>query len=144
MEKTSKIERVIADTGIVYALADKKDAWHERAVRFVEDFQGRLVLPSTTIPEICYLLNSCLGAKAELIFVNALINRELAVEHITHGDLIRSAELLQAHKDLNIGMVDASVAAIAERLNITHILTADRRLFSVIKPKHCKTFTLLP
>lgn len=144
MEKTSKIEQVVVDTGVVYALADKKDAWHERAAGFIENFKGRLILPSTTLPEICYLLNSCLGSKAELIFINALINRELMVEHITHGDFIRCAELLRTHDDLNIGMVDASVVAIAERLKISHILTTDRRHFSVIKPKHCKAFVLLP
>lgn len=32
----------------------------------------------------------------------------------------------------------------AERLNIERILTLDRRDFSIIKPKHCAAFEILP
>lgn len=42
------------------------------------------------------------------------------------------------------GFVDASIVAISERLGIPKILTADRRHFSAIQPKHCVAFTLLP
>lgn len=34
--------------------------------------------------------------------------------------------------------------AIAERLNITRILTLDRRDFQMIRPKHCVSFELFP
>ncbi len=33
---------------------------------------------------------------------------------------------------------------IAERLNITRIVTFDRRDFSVFRPSHCEYFELLP
>jgi len=66
------------------------------------------------IPEVCYLLNSYLGQTAETGFINSLINRELIVEHFTPNDLARCVELLKKYDNLNLGMVDASVAAIAK------------------------------
>jgi predicted nucleic acid-binding protein len=40
--------------------------------------------------------------------------------------------------------VDATVVAIAERLKIQRILTTDCRDFSLVRPRHCKEFELLP
>lgn len=144
MAKSYQVESLIIDTGVIYALADRKDDWHAEAARFMSDFRGRLFVPSTVVPEACYLLNTYLGQDAEMGFVQALINREMVLEHWTAQDLARIAELLKKYSDANIGFVDASVVAIAERLKISGVLTTDRRHFAVIKPQHCKGFTLLP
>jgi predicted nucleic acid-binding protein len=42
--------------------------------------------------------------------------------------------------DARRDFVDALIAAIAERLNITRVLTLDRRDFQLIRPKHCPGF----
>lgn len=48
-------------------------------------------------------------------------------------------------KDIHdLDFVDALIVAIAERLNITRLLTLDRRDFQIIRPKHCNSFELLP
>ncbi len=107
-------------------------------------FRGRLFIPSTVVPEACYLLNTYLGQEAEIVFIQSLINREMLLEHSTSHDLPRISALLKKYRDANIGYVDASVVAIAERLKICGILTTDRRHFAAIKPEHCKEFKLLP
>lgn len=144
MEKSYKIDTVVCDTGIIYALADKKDSWHKQSTDFIYAFKGRLIIPSTVIPETCYLLNTYLGSFAEIGFINSLINRELSIEHFNTADLSRCIELLKKYEDFNIGFVDASMIAISERLNICKILTTDRKHFSVVRPKHCEAFMLLP
>jgi len=144
LEKVFKIDAVILDTGIIFALADEKDAWHKRSVDFLTDFNGKLIIPSTVIPEACYLLNTFLGQSAEIKFINSLMNREITIEHFTIVDLARCIEVLTKYKDHNIGLVDASLIAISERLKATKILTTDRKHFSIIKPNHCNLFTLLP
>lgn len=134
----------LVDTGILYALADKGDAWHRRAAVSAVGFPGRLIVPASVIPEACYLLNSCLGPFAETAFLVALNNREMSVEQVTGPDMARTVEILTQYADANIGFVDASLVAVAERLGINTILTTDRRHFSLIKPAHCSAFTLLP
>lgn len=134
----------LVDTGILYALADKGDAWHRRAAASVVGFPGRLMVPASVIPEACYLLNSCLGPFAETAFLVALNNREMSVEQVTAPDMVRIVEILKKYADANIGFVDASLVAVAERLRINTIFTTDRRHFSLIKPAHCSAFTLLP
>ena len=43
-----------------------------------------------------------------------------------------------------IGFVDASLVAVAERLKIDTIATTDRRHFQIIRPKHTRAFNLVP
>ena len=85
-----------------------------------------------------------IGQSAEVVFVNSLADRELMLGHFDTVDLKRCIEWLGIFDDANIGFVDASIVAMAERLKINKILTTDRRYFSIMKPKHCKEFTLLP
>ena len=43
-----------------------------------------------------------------------------------------------------IGLVDASVIAVAERINVTTIATLNRRDFAVVRPVHCDCLQLIP
>ncbi len=138
------METALLDTGVLYALADRKDAWHHRCADFIEEYERRLLVPSAVIPETCYLMRTHLGRHAELAFVKALADGELTVVHFNPDDLVRCLALLKTYGDAAIGFVDASVAAIAERLKITAILTTDRRHFSIIKRKDGRLYTLLP
>jgi predicted nucleic acid-binding protein len=58
--------------------------------------------------------------------------------------LDRIAELISKYADLPLGLVDASVVALAEQLGVQEIATLDRRHFSVVRPHHVNAFTLLP
>ena len=63
---------------------------------------------------------------------------------LTEEDLLRTAEILEVYQDSRIDFVDASVMAIAERLQIVKILTLDRRDFQLFRPRHCQFFEILP
>ena len=76
--------------------------------------------------------------------VQTVVNGEMAMEDLTVRFLRRALELLRRYEDARLGFVDASVVAIAERLKIERILTTDRRDFSLVRPRHCKQFELLP
>lgn len=60
------------------------------------------------------------------------------------SDPIRIAELVAQYRDLPLGTVDASVIAVAERLDTIEVATLDRRHFSVVRPRHEVAFQLLP
>jgi len=56
----------------------------------------------------------------------------------------RIAELVEQYVSLPLGIVDAAVIAIAERLNLTEVATVDRKHFSIVRPRHVPAFGLLP
>ncbi len=133
---------LLLDTGVLYALADADDDWHARARDFIEKNKEVLLAPATVLPEVTYLLKARLGAAAEQKFVDSIVARELVVQSMSDEDFSRTAALMKIYDD--IGFVDASVVAMAERLRLRMIATTDRRHFAVIRPRHVKAFELVP
>jgi len=133
---------LLLDTGPIYALADADDAWHDRVLEFLDGRDEALLVPVTVLPEVAYLLRSRLGEKVERQFVGSLARRELAIEPLQPGDVERTEKLLERYPDL--GFVDCSVVAMAERLRLAGIVTTDRRHFATVRPAHRLTFDLFP
>jgi predicted nucleic acid-binding protein len=133
---------LLVDTGILYALADTSDAWHTRARAYVESTRDTLLTPVTILPEIAYLLRHRIGPHAEGALVRSLAAGELAVENLTRRDWHRIQEVMTKYEQ--IGLVDATLVAVAERLKLSTIATTDRRHFGMVRPAHAEGFTLVP
>jgi uncharacterized protein len=138
------VNAVLVDTGPLYAMADQDDGWHDRIREFLHTVPAQLIVPVTVLPEACYLISVHLGASAELHFVRSVQRGEVKVEFLRKEDLTRTVEVMDKYLDTDLGFVDASLVAVAERLKIREILTTDRRHFSVIRPRHCANFVLKP
>jgi predicted nucleic acid-binding protein len=135
---------VIADTGPLYALVDRSDAWHKRVVDWWRKNREPVTIPVCVLPEVCYLLNTRISSQAEAAFVRSLANGELVVEQLEAEDIVRAEVLLRKYADLEVGFVDATVIATAERLDAAEVLTTDRRHFSAFRPAHVGSFRLSP
>jgi predicted nucleic acid-binding protein len=125
-------------------MADEDDEWHDRVRAFLETGRRQLVVPVTVLPEICYLIGTYLGAAAETRFMRSVQRGELRIETLSRADLTRTVAVMEQYQDARLGFVDASLVAVAERLQIREILTTDRRHFSLVRPRHCAAFTLKP
>lgn len=96
------------------------------------------------VTEVAYLLETRLGADAEVRFLGDLAAGNFTTDPVPPSDWLRIAELVAEYRDLPLGTVDASVIASAERLQIATIATLDRRHFSVVRPAHVTAFEILP
>jgi len=133
---------LLVDTGVLFALADTSDAWHKRTRTLVSSIHDTLLAPITIIPEVAYLLHHRIGPRAERAFVRSVADRELAIEDVRAHDWQRVEQLMGEYEV--IGLVDATVIAIAERLKLRTVATTDRRHFGAVRPKHVERFTLVP
>lgn len=52
--------------------------------------------------------------------------------------------MVETYRDFPLGTADASVIAIAERLNVTEVATLGQRHFPNVRPRHADYLTLLP
>ncbi len=102
------------------------------------------MVPVLVVTEVAYLIETRLGAQAEVRFLGDLASGAFATEPVTAADWLRIAEVVWEYRNLPLGTVDASVVTVAERLNIQKVATLDRRHFSVVQPAHTSAFDLLP
>ncbi len=135
---------VVVDTSGLFALANRRDRNHAVTARFVQEGTELLLVPVTVLTEADYLLASRIGTLASTAVMRSIGLGQFQLEQVTRADLLRASDLMEQYADSELGVVDATIVAIAERLDITQILTLDRRDFRIIQPRHCAAFELLP
>lgn len=135
---------LVVDAGPLYAAAATGDRNHRRSVDLLSRADRPLLVPALVVAEVSYLLADRIGVHAELAFARSLAAAELLVEPVLDSEWGRIAELTEQYLDLPLGIVDASVVALAERHHAEVIATLDRRHFSVVRPRHAPAFTLVP
>ena len=62
----------------------------------------------------------------------------------TTADLTRCRDLQDQYSDQSLGVVDASVLALVERLGEAKLATLDHRHFALLRPGHVDALQLLP
>jgi len=134
----------LADSGFVYALFDSTDSKHLACMDVMKIPKQRVYLPSITLPEVAHLVRRNIGGIEVAQVVRLLLKPPWLWLDAEPIDYVRAAEIIEQYRDANLDLVDSVITAMAERLNIQRILTLDRRDFSIIKPKHCAAFAILP
>jgi predicted nucleic acid-binding protein len=126
---------IIADTGgLLRALARTSEGTasfpeYENALTSAES----IVVPALVLAEIDYFLREHRAAMRKLVAEIFDPRTRYEYELPVASDIVRALELDARFRDLNLGLVDGTVAALAERRRIFRVLTTDRRDFSVIR-----------
>jgi len=123
---------IVADTGAVLALVDADDAHHHALKQVFEQRPAEWVLPWAILPEIDYLLMNHVGPNVEEAFLGDLAAGSYRVVWGEEADLRRAHDLCTRHRALRLGLVDATVMAVAERLKARAIATLDLRHFAAV------------
>ena len=135
---------LIVDAGALYAQADADETRHAAVAAVLMEEREALVTSELAVAEADYLILERLGVDVELAFIDDLAAGTFQVECLT-GDELRSARrLVERHRDLRIGLADASLVVLADRYRSTRILTFDERAFRTIAPLAGGAFTILP
>lgn len=135
---------IVVDTGPIVAAASKKDPDHDASMAALTSLREPPVISAFVAAEVCYFLDTRTTPATEAAFVRSLSDGTFHLVDLAPSDLERLAELIEQYADLPLGAADASVIALAERMNITTVMTLDRRHFSIVRPRHVDAFELLP
>jgi uncharacterized protein len=135
---------LVLDTGPLLAALDTADRDHERCAELVASATEDLVIPTLVLAELDYWCHERLGARVWLEFLDDLLEGAYRAEAPSEADLLRCRELQREYLGLRLGLVDASVVALVERVGENKVATLDRRHFSVVRPAHVAALRLLP
>jgi uncharacterized protein len=135
---------LICDTGPLLAALDAADPDHERCARLLTTTDEDLVVPALVLAELDYWCGRRLPPDAWPIFLDDVLAGVYRVEPPTGVDLVRCRELQDRYADLALGIVDASVVALAERLGEPKVASLDQRHFRAVRPAHAKALELRP
>lgn len=139
---------LVADTGgLLRALARRRNGqatWpdYESALQAA----AAIIVPALVLAELDYFLRqdrTVMRQIASEIFDPAT---RYEFEPATPSDIVRALQIDAKFGELELGLVDGTVAAVAERRGVFRVLTADRADFSVIRvgSRYQRALTLLP
>src|ERR1051325_8758216 len=114
---------VLLDSGFLFASLNTSEAEHQSTIRVLENIREPIVLPVPAITEVAYLIARDINNEAAADFIASLSASELTLETPRQEDYPRSAEILRQYSDARLDFVDTMIVAIAERPNITRVLT---------------------
>ncbi len=142
------IPTVVADTGgLLRALARTPGGQpsfpeYERVLTSA----AAIIVPGLVLVEVDYFLREDRKAMRKLVAEIFDTATRYEYELPLPSDIARALELDGRFQELSLGLVDGTVAAVAERRRIYRVLTSDRRDFGVIRigPRLARALELLP
>lgn len=135
---------MLVDTNIWLAAGDRRSRDHAACRKVLADHRGDLAAPVPVIAETAWLLLDRGGPAAQTEFLQLITSGQLTVVDLEPGDWTRTVELVDSYSNLPLDIIDASLIAVAERLDQRTIATLDHRDFHVVRPVHCDAFELIP
>lgn len=117
------------DTSALFALINRRDESHSRAVEALRSDIGPYIVPAAIFAENAYLLEQRMPHAVDAF----LADLESGAYELDCGDrdLPRIRQLVDRYQDMYLGAADSAVIACAER-NGGRVLTFDERHFSVV------------
>ena len=142
------IPPVIADTGgLLKALArtpSGKPSFPEYEKTLTS--AAGVIVPGLVLAEVDYFLRADRKAMRRLVAEVFDPATRYEYELPLPSDIARALELDAKFEALGLGLVDGTVAAVAERRQVYRVLTSDRRDFGAIRvgPRFARALELLP
>lgn len=127
---------------LLAAIAENDDLHAVCALALEEEPEP--LLPEVVLPELAYLMLRDVDYPTLVQFLRSIGAGDVPLISLTPADVERAAEMLEQYADAHVDFVDCAIVALAERLNVTRILTVDRRHFTLFRPRHCSVFELIP
>jgi uncharacterized protein len=107
--------KIVVDTGPLVSAIDKDDPAHRMASTVMRHLRRAAIVPSPVMVEVDHLARRRAGDAAARKFMKTVIGGAHEIAFATQGLMRRAAELDGRYADLNLGVVDGCVMAIAER-----------------------------
>jgi hypothetical protein len=135
---------ILVDTsGLLAALFPDQRA-HDACARVLREAPGPFVLSPFVLAEMDYLLWKIAGVATELEFLAEVAGGAYELALFSAADVEEARALVDRHRDLGIGLADASLVVLSRRLEVRELLTLDQRHFRALAGFQEKPFRVLP
>lgn len=135
---------IVVDTSIAVAYMNAADEYHAIVAGWLDGADDDLVTTPLIIAEVDHLVGVRGGPAARRALHRDLVAGAYLVEWWP-GAITAVVKIAERYADTGLGLADASLVALAERLGTIDIATLDERHFRAVRPlAGGKAFRLLP
>lgn len=135
---------ILLDTSGLLAALDASEARHAQAALALRAAGSPRLLSPFVLAELDYLLATRVSGGAERGLLAEVVRGAYKLEPFGSDDVAAALQVLQRYPDLDLGLADASLVVLADRHQVTDILTLDERHFRTVRRTDGRPFRLLP
>lgn len=135
---------ILTDTGPLVALINRNDPNHRICLAAARDLSdSRMTTTWPCFTEAMYLLHRAGGHRAQAALWGLLRAGLLALHESSPEERERMSRLMEQYRDRPMDLADASIVAVAERLDARRIFSLDGD-FHVYRPLDGSAFEIVP
>jgi len=131
---------IAVDSGFLYALVDRQDAWHQRAAALAHTASQGWVTTWPVLTEVCHLYQRWLSPRQASELMADVADGLLMVWDIPLARCQAVPAMMQRYPTLPMDLADASLVLLAEHLGHGRILSTDERDFGAYRWKQHQPF----
>lgn len=135
---------ILLDSSGLLAAIDSSQAEHKAAVRALAAAEPPLLLSPFVLAELDYFLANRVGQHAETALLQEVADGAYQLEPFGREDVAAALAIIGKYADLGLGLADASLVVLADRHEVSDILTLDQRHFRTVRRRGGQSFRLLP
>ena len=135
---------MIVDTSAMLAFFDRNEPDHAAVTRVILESDEPLVVSPYVVAELDYLVATRHCTAAELAVLGELAGGAWELPGLDADDLGLARRIIDRYSDQSIGVADASIVVLADRVGTRTIATLDRRHFEVLRPLSGGRFLIVP
>jgi uncharacterized protein len=135
---------ILLDTSGLLAAIDGSQEDHDAASRALRSAKDPLILSPFVLAELDYMVGKHVGRVAQEALLSQVASGVYSLERFSARDVTTAQTVLGRYGDLDLGLADASIVVLADRLGTSTILTLDHRHFRALRSMDGKPFRLLP
>jgi len=135
---------ILLDTSGLLAALDESQRRHRQCRAALTAAAAPLLLSPFVLAELDTLLMRHVGGQAQTALLEEVASGAYRLEPFAADDIARAGAVMSRFADLQIGLADASIVVLAERHQVSRVLTLDARHFQALRIGERKRFTLVP
>lgn len=132
----------LLDAGALVAFLNPRDQWHGAVAAAWRDGATRCITTEAVVVEATHLVARGRGDQARVL--EALIGLDIPIVALHLPLHERCAHLMRRYADTPMDYADATLVALAERLDLTRVFTTDRKGFRTYRGARGVALEMIP
>lgn len=115
--------KTLIDSGVIIALFDKSDNFHQKSIKFLKTFEGELITSWAVLTEVSHMLD--FNQQVQIDFLKWVELGGLKVYDISQKEIGAIRVMMEKYLDIPMDLADATLIYIANKEKIKNILSID-------------------
>ena len=131
---------IAVDSGFLFALLDRRDAWHRLAAALAGTAAEGWITTWPVLSEACLLIHRSLDSTIAVALMEDVADGGISIWNPPREQFARLPGLMRKYAKLPMDLADASLILLAEHLGHGQIISTDQRDFGTFRWKSRKPF----